>query len=113
MPHVRAGRVRVLAATSRARLPDLPDVPTFAEAGFPGLTATTWFSLSGPPGMAAPVVATINAEVRRAIHTPRWRERTAAEGLEPNDLDPAAFAQYVRAEIERWTPLARAAQPET
>jgi tripartite-type tricarboxylate transporter receptor subunit TctC len=113
MPHLRAARIRALAISTRARLPDLPDVPTFAEAGYPQLTATTWFSLSGPAGMAPGVVAAINLETRKALATQRFRERVAAEGLEPNDLDAAAFTQFVRAELERWTPLARAAQPES
>jgi tripartite-type tricarboxylate transporter receptor subunit TctC len=113
MPHLRAGRIRALATTARTRLADLPEVPTFVEAGFPQLVAITWFSLSGPAGMPPAVVATINAEARRAMASARWRERTAGEGIEPNDLDAATFTQFVRTELERWTPLAKAAQPES
>ena len=109
LPHLKAGRLRALATTSRQRLAELPDVPTFAEAGYPQLTAVTWFALSGPPGMPAGVVATLNTEVRRALHAPRARERLQTEGNEPNDLDASAFTQFVRAELERWTPLAKAA----
>ena len=109
-PHLRAGRIRAIAITSRQRLADHPEVPTFGEAGYPQLTAITWFSLSGPPGMPAPLVAQINAEVRRALHSAKSRERLQGEGIEPNDLDAAAFTQFVRAELERWTPLAKAAQ---
>ncbi len=113
MPHLRAGRIRCLAVSTRKRLPELAEVPTFIEAGYPQLVATTWFSLSGPAGMPPSIVAAINAETRRAIHSARWRERVASEGFEPNDLDAAAFTQFVRGEIERWTPLAKAAQPES
>lgn len=113
MPHLRTGRVRALAVTSRNRNPELPDVPTFAEAGFPRLTATTWFSISGPAGMPAAMVAQINTEVRRAMIAPRVRERLAAEGIEAADLDPAAFTQFIKSEIERWTPIARAVQPQS
>jgi tripartite-type tricarboxylate transporter receptor subunit TctC len=109
LPHLKAGRLRALATTSRQRLTELPDVPTFAEAGYPQLTAVTWFSLSGPPGMPASVVATLNAEVRQALHAARARERLQSEGIEPNDLDATAFTQFVRAELERWTPLAKSA----
>jgi tripartite-type tricarboxylate transporter receptor subunit TctC len=109
-PHLRAGRIRAIASTSRKRLADLPDVPTFAEAGYPQLTAITWFSLSGPPGMPAPLVAQINLEARRALHAAKARERLQGEGIEPNDMDSAAFTQFIRAELERWTPLAKAAQ---
>ena len=113
MPHLRAGRIRALASTARARLTELPEVPTFAESGFPQLVAVTWFSLSGPAGMSPALVAAINIEARRAMAGAKWRERTAGEGFEPNDLDPAAFTRFVRAELERWTPLARAAQSES
>ena len=110
LPHLRSGRIRALASTSRTRVAELPDVPTFAEAGYPQLTATTWFSLSGPAGMPAAMVAQINQETRRALRSPRFRERLAAEGIEAGDLDAAAFTQFVRSEIARWTPLAKAAQ---
>lgn len=110
LPHLRSGRIRALAITARGRMAELPDVPTFAEAGYPQLTATTWFSLSGPAGMPAAMVAQINVETRRALKLPKIRERLLAEGIEPGDLDAAAFTNYVRSEIDRWTPLAQAAK---
>lgn len=110
LPHLRTGRIRALATTARNRVAELPDVPTFAEAGYPQLTATTWFSLSGPAGMPAAMVAQINMETRRALRSPKIRERLLAEGIEPGDLDAAAFTQYVRSEIARWTALAKAAK---
>ena len=110
LPHLRSGRIRALATTARGRMAELPDVPTFAEAGYPQLTATTWFSLSGPAGMPAAMVAQINLETRRALKLPKIRERLLAEGIEPGDLDAAAFTNYVRSEIDRWTPLAQAAK---
>ena len=113
LPHLRTGRIRAIASTARSRVAELPDVPTFAEAGYPQLTATTWFSLSGPAGMPAALVAQINLETRRALRAPKIRERLLAEGIETGDLDAAAFTQYVRSEITRWTPLAKAAQTPT
>ena len=90
------------------RLPEFADVPTFAESGYPELVATVWFSLSGPAGLPAPVVTKLNAEVRSLLKLPDVRERLRPEGIEPNDLDPAQFTAFVRAEIARWTPLAKA-----
>ncbi len=113
LPHLRTGRIRAIATTASARVAELPEVATFAEAGYPQLTATTWFSLSAPPGMPAALVAQINLETRRALRAPKIRERLLAEGIEPGDLDAAAFTQYVRSEIARWTPLAKAAQTPT
>jgi tripartite-type tricarboxylate transporter receptor subunit TctC len=67
-----------------------------------------WFSLSGPAGLPTPVAARLNAEVRSLLQLPDVRERLRPEGIEPNELDPAQFTEFVRAEIARWTPLARA-----
>lgn len=105
---IKAGRARALAVSSVQRLPEFGDVPTFVESGYPELVATVWFSLSGPAGLPAPVVARLNAEVRALLHLPDVRERLRPEGIEPNDLDPAQFTEFVRAEIVRWAPLAKA-----
>jgi len=105
---IKAGRARALAVSSAHRLPEFGDVPTFAESGYPELVATVWFSLSGPAGLPRPVVARLNAEVRALLQLPDVRERLRPEGVEPNDLDPTQFTEFVRTEIARWTPLARA-----
>jgi tripartite-type tricarboxylate transporter receptor subunit TctC len=105
---IKAGRARALAVSSAQRLPEFADVPTFAESGYPELVATVWFSLSGPVALPAPVAARLNAEVRALLQLPDVRERLRPEGIEPNDLDPAQFTAFVRAEIARWAPLAKA-----
>lgn len=104
---VRAGRLRALALTSGRRLVDYPDIPTFAEEGFSDLTASTWFGLSGPAGMPKAIVARLNKEVRAALVLPDIRARFQSDGIESNDFDPGAFTAYVKAEIQRWAPLAR------
>lgn len=106
--HVDSGKLRLLAVTAPKRLPQYPNVPTFAELGYPNLTGTTWFALSGPPGMPQPIVDKINAEVRRGLQTPAIRKQMAAESMVPGDLDAPGFRRYVAAEIERWGPAARA-----
>jgi tripartite-type tricarboxylate transporter receptor subunit TctC len=105
--HVASGKLRLLALTSARRLPEYADVPTFAELGYPALTGTTWFSLSGPAGMPAALVDKVNAEVRRGLQTPAIRSQLAAESMETADLDAAAFTRFVGAEIARWTPAVR------
>ena len=105
--HVASGKLRLLALSSSRRLPEYPDVPTLAELGYPGLTGTTWFSLSGPPGLPAALVDRINAEVRRGLQTPAIRSQLAAESMETIDLDAPAFTRFVAAEITRWTPAVR------
>ena len=108
--HIQSGRLRVLAVTSSRRLKDYPDVPTFAELGYPRLTAVTWFSLSGPAGMPKSLATRINTEVRKGLHTPAIREQLALEGIETQDLDVDAFNQFFRSEIDIWSPLAKSIQ---
>ena len=105
---IRAGKSRALAISSAARLPDYPEVPTFAELGYPELVATIWFSLSGPPGMPPDIVQP--AERRSAAHpaTARRARAAAPRGIEPGDLDPQAFTAFVAAEVKRWGPVVRA-----
>lgn len=107
--NIRAGKMRPLAITAAKRLAELPDVPTFGELGLKDMTALTWFTLSGPAGMPADVVASLNAETRRALAAPENRERLRADGIEPNDMDAATLAAFVRAEAARWQPVAREA----
>jgi tripartite-type tricarboxylate transporter receptor subunit TctC len=105
--HILSGRLRALVTTAARRLPEHPTVPTFAELGYPALTARTWFALAGPAGMPRPLVERINAEVRRALQAPAVRQQLALESIESDDFDAATFTQYVKSEIERWTPLAK------
>ena len=105
--HIQSGKLRLLAVSSAKRLADYPEVPTFAELGYPGLTGTTWFALSGPPGMPPALVEKINAEVRRGMHSPAVKAQLRVENMETADYDVPAFTRYVAAEIERWTPAVR------
>ena len=111
---IRAGKAIALAISAENRLPDYPNAPTFKELGYPDLTAITWFSLSGPAGLPSEIVNRVNAETRRGLHTPDARERLRPEGIEPGDLDPKQFTDFVAAEVKRWTPVVKAsgAKPE-
>lgn len=102
---IKAGKVRALAVTSPTRLADMPDVPTFAELGFPDLVATTWFALSGPAALPPAIVRRLNTEVRAALKTPAARKQLAGEGIQAPDLDVPAVEKFFTSEIERWTPL--------
>jgi len=109
-PHVKSGRARALAHSAARRVTAFPEVPTFVESGYQELIATTWFSLSGPAGMPSAITRKLNLAVREALAAPELRERLAAEGIEPNDLDPGGFTRFVREEVARWGPVARAAK---
>jgi tripartite-type tricarboxylate transporter receptor subunit TctC len=105
---IRAGRARALAISAAQRLPDYPDVPTFAEMGYPELVATVWFSLSGPAGLPPEVASRLNEEVRRVLELPETRERVKHDGILPNRLDAKAFTAFVTDELHRWGPIVRA-----
>jgi len=105
---IKGGRARALAISAAARLPDYPDVPTFAESGYPDIVATVWFSLSGPAGLPKDVVERLNMEVRRALELTDVRERLRHEGMVPNRLDDKEFTAFVQDELRRWAPIVRA-----
>jgi tripartite-type tricarboxylate transporter receptor subunit TctC len=105
---IRAGRARALAISAAARLPDFPDIPTYAELGYPELVATVWFSLSGPANLPADIVSRLNAEVNRALELSEVRERLRPEGIVPNRLSAREFSAFVADEVRRWGPVVRA-----
>jgi tripartite-type tricarboxylate transporter receptor subunit TctC len=105
---IRAGRARGLAISAAQRLPEYPDLPTFAESGYPDLVATVWFSLSGPAGLPQPIVDRLNAEVRRALETSEVKEKLRHEGIAPNRFDAKEVAAYFADELRRWAPIVRA-----
>ena len=105
---IKAGKARALALSSAARLPDYPDVPTFAESGYPDIIGTVWFSISGPANMPAEIVQKLNTEIRRALETSEVRERLRHDGIAPNRLDAKEFSAFVADELRRWGPIVRA-----
>jgi tripartite-type tricarboxylate transporter receptor subunit TctC len=104
---LRAGQVRGLAVTSQNRVPGF-DIPTFAELGFPQLTAMTWFGLSAPAGTPPAIVERLNREAQAALATPRSRERMNADNVESLPMDAAGYTRFVQAEFDKWAPIARA-----
>jgi tripartite-type tricarboxylate transporter receptor subunit TctC len=107
LPHLRSGRVRALAVTGAARHPLLKDVPTMVEAGFKGFDALQWYGVVAPAGLPAPVLKQLNDTLNTVLAAPELRERLAAEAVEPMPMSPEAFGAYMRADIARWTLLAR------
>lgn len=101
--HISSGKLRGLATTSSKRVSDNPNIPTFAELGYPELTSTTWFSLSGPPGMPADLVQKINLEVRKGMQTPTIQKQLALESMETQDWDANKFTSYLVSEVDKWS----------
>jgi len=102
---LRAGTLIGIAQTADARLPDYPNIPSFKELGFPDLVSTTWFSLSGPAGLPADIVAKVNREVVRAMTRPEAQTRLREGGLIAQPMTVDEFNAYVASETARWKPV--------
>jgi tripartite-type tricarboxylate transporter receptor subunit TctC len=110
LPHVRAGKLRVLGVFSNKRSALFPEVPTIAESGFAGFESSVWYGLIGPARMPEPLVTRLHQEVQRALATPELRERLSAAGGEVLPGSRAMFAELVASEKLRYERLIRAAQ---
>jgi tripartite-type tricarboxylate transporter receptor subunit TctC len=107
IPHVKAGRLRSLGVTSATRSPSMPDVPAIAEAGLPGYESTIWYGVVLPAGAPPAVVGKLNFEIEKLLKTQDVKDRFQTLGADIMYLPPAQFAQYVRAEIQKWSVVVR------
>jgi tripartite-type tricarboxylate transporter receptor subunit TctC len=107
MPHIRSGKVRPLAVTGPKRHPALKDVPTLIEAGYKGFDAVQWYGVVGPAGMPAAVVKQLNDSLNTVLSAPDLAEKLSAEAVEPLPMSSEQFAAYLKADLARWTALAR------
>ena len=105
LPHVRTGKLKLLAVGSPKRSPLFPDVPTLDEAGFKGFDADSYFGLYAPAGTPAPVVSRLNSEVNRILATPAIRERITALGGEATPMSPADFGARAQVDSQRFGAL--------
>ena len=107
---VQAGKLKVLATSSAARSASAPEVPTFAELGYKGLTVTSWVGLSAPKGTPPAIVDKLNAAMSTALKDPALRKQLEADGMSPLSATPAQYAQLVKSDTERWGQLVRSLQ---
>jgi len=107
--HVRSGKLRVLAAASAERNRLLPDVPTFAELGYPQINVSLWYGLLAPAGTPRPVIDKLNGALGEILEAPEVVERLHAQGAEPMRGTPDAFASFMRTEMAKWAPVVRQA----
>ena len=105
-PHFATGRIRVIGIGHPTRVRSLPDVPAVAET-LPGFNNTSWYGLFAPAGTPAPIVNTINAEMKRAVANAEFSKYLESIGLEPASSTPREFGDMVRAELARWTKVIR------
>jgi tripartite-type tricarboxylate transporter receptor subunit TctC len=104
---VKSGMLRALAVAAPQRSPFLPDVPTFAEAGFPSVQAIGWVGLAAPAGTPAAIVKQLNEQLRAAMATPAMKERFATLAFVPADDTPEAFGNFIKSERKIWADVAR------
>ncbi|RKE68245.1 Bug family tripartite tricarboxylate transporter substrate binding protein [Pseudorhodoplanes sinuspersici] len=107
IPHVQSGTVRALAVASPQRLPSLPDVPTFAEAGMPDFEASSWFGLFAPAGTPTDVVAKVIADVKKTLARPDVQKKFEGMGSPVGDLTGDDFAKFLKKETEKWADVIR------
>jgi tripartite-type tricarboxylate transporter receptor subunit TctC len=105
--HVRAGKLRPLAVTTAKRAPELPEVPTIAEAGVPGYEATSWFGMFAPAGTPAPVVARLHGALVKVLADPEVKKKLAEQGAEPYSEKPEQFAEFIRKETAKWSKVVK------
>ena len=100
--HVRSGKLVPLAVTTAKRSPELPNVPTIAEAGVPGYEATSWFGMFAPAGTPAPVLAKLNAAIVKVLAQPDVKKKINEQGAEVYSETPEQFAAFIQAESVKW-----------
>jgi len=108
LPSIQAGKTRALAVTSDKRLPSLPDVPTLAELGYPGVTVSNWLGIVAPKGTPADVIKKVNTAFNRALAAPEMREKIAGPGNVVGGGSPEEFGAFMAAESKRWSALIKA-----
>ncbi|HTE14442.1 MAG TPA: tripartite tricarboxylate transporter substrate binding protein [Burkholderiales bacterium] len=109
VPHIKSERLRAVGIGSLKRFPAIPEVPTFDEQGLKGYEASTWFGLFAPAKTPRDIIVKLNTEVGKVLASKDIRDRYLVEGLEPQGGSPEDFAKFVRAEIELYARLAKAA----
>ena len=106
-PHIQSGKLRALAVTSARRFPNLPDVPTVAESGLPGMEAESWWGVFAPVKTPAPIIARMNTEFANALRNPGVNEKLAGQGLVMTLSHPAELGKFVANEVDRWGKIVR------
>jgi tripartite-type tricarboxylate transporter receptor subunit TctC len=106
IPHVKSGKIRAVAATKPVEA--MPEVPTFAQSGYPSYDPTVWYGVFAPAGTPRDVVLKLNAGIVKALQAREVRERLIGLGAQPTSNTPEEFTEFVRAEIPRWGKVVKA-----
>jgi tripartite-type tricarboxylate transporter receptor subunit TctC len=110
LPHLKPGRLRALGVTGATRVTSLPEVPTIAEGGVKGYEVVGWYGLVAPANTPRAVVAKLQGEVSSILMAPETREKLAADGADPVGSTPEEFGAFIKAEIDKWSKVVKAAK---
>jgi tripartite-type tricarboxylate transporter receptor subunit TctC len=106
---LKGGKLRALAVSSSTRFPSVPEIPSAAEAGIPGMVAKLWFGLFATGKTPRPVVMKLNREIGDILRNPETREAILKQGIETTPSTPEELGEWVKSELARWTPIIQAA----
>jgi tripartite-type tricarboxylate transporter receptor subunit TctC len=107
IPHHKAGRIRIIAFTSKGRFAPMPEIPTLHEAGLTGFDTTQWLGLLAPKATPAEIISRLHLETAKALAEPEVKERLAQAALQAVGNTPKEFDALIRADLERWTAIAK------
>lgn len=110
LPHIQSGRIKILALTTAERVPQLPDVPTVAESGYPGYSGVGWSGFVLPTGTPREIVEKVSADTQAILREPDMAKRIIDRGGVPDPTTPQQFSDFIRAEIAKWGEVARIAK---
>jgi tripartite-type tricarboxylate transporter receptor subunit TctC len=106
---IKGGKTRALAVSTLKRSPQLPDVPTVAESGFPGFEVTVWYGVCTQAAVPKPILDKLHATLVRTVNLPEIKSRLADATIDASPISPEEFGAFIRAEVERWTAVVREA----
>jgi tripartite-type tricarboxylate transporter receptor subunit TctC len=104
---IKGGKTRALAVSTLQRNPQLPDVPTVAESGFPGFEVTVWYAVCAQSSVPKPILAKLHATLMKALNSPEMKARLAESSIDVSPTTPEEFAAFIRAETDKWTRVVR------
>lgn len=109
VPHLKAGRLRIIGVTGTKREPTMPDVPTVAEAGLPGFEFVIWFGMFAPAKTPKAIIARLNQEIVKALATPDMRAQLAKVGVNADSSTPEELGKLLRADVAKWAKIIQSA----